>query len=356
MTPDEKRILRQQIVKYSKENCYDSDGSVKCYDLWLVGWVAAELSDRKTAVKALISNEYGLLGNLLYKLAKTPDEAITRLIERTDLEIILKALRIAGDEVLWRNEFDDDPYAMRLLVEHNKKYAARIERALLGSKPFLLSVATRCPELLQKALPSMLRDEDFVFSMVKQNYACMKYLPCKFRSSYELCLEAVRQEGYSLMYLDQEIRQRDDIVLAAVSNRGNALYLATERQKKDRRIVAAAVENCGLALDYADTVWKQDRDLVSLAVSNRGMALRYASAELQDCEEIAQIAVKNDGYAIRFVSQRLQDDPELAKMALATYADAYNYLSIRLRNDPEIKELYEQKKEEERKWLLLKMR
>lgn len=351
MTLEEKRILLQEIHKYIKENCYYTDGSIKYYDLWLVGWVAAEFQDRKNAMRVLINNEYGLLGNLLNKLARTPDESITRFVERTDLDILLKALKEAGDSVLWRNDLDDDPYAMRLLIEHDVKYARQVSADLLNSKPFLLSVVTCYPEILQKAFNRTFDDEDLVFSLIKKNCACIKYLPRRFHSDYKLCLEAVRQEGFSLMYINFDLREADEIVLAAVSNRGNALSLATDRQKKDRDIVYAAVENCGLALDYADVSWKHDFDLVSRAVANRGMALRFAAPELRDCEEIVRIAVQNDGYAIRSASDRLRDHYDLAVLALASYSDAYNYLSPRLREDPEIKRLYSSKKEEEDKWL-----
>ena len=150
MTPEEKQILLKEIPKYIKENCYFTDGNVKCYDLWLVGWVAAEFEDRRNAMKVLINNEYGLLGNLLNKLARDPEPAIYRLIERADLEVLLKALKDGGDPVLFRNDLDEDPYAMRLLIEHNKKYAKHLGADLLNSKPFLLSVVTFYPEVLQK--------------------------------------------------------------------------------------------------------------------------------------------------------------------------------------------------------------
>ena len=70
MTEEEKKILSQEISKYIKENCYYEDGSLKYNDLWLVGWVAEEFTDRKNAMKVLINNEYGLLGSLLYKHGK----------------------------------------------------------------------------------------------------------------------------------------------------------------------------------------------------------------------------------------------------------------------------------------------
>ena len=356
MTPEEKKLLIQEIPRYIKENCYYTDGSIKYFDLWLVGWVAAEFHDRKNAMRVLINNEYGLLGNLLNKLARSPDASIIRLMERSDLEVILKAIRAGGNAVLQRNELDTDPYAMRLLVAHDVKYAKHVKGPLLNDKAFLLSVVGSYPEILQNVFSRTLTDEEFVFSLVKKNYACLKYLPNKYHSDYRMCLEAAKQEGFSLMYFDFSLRDKDDIVLAAVSSRGNALSLATPRQRKDRQIVYAAVKNCGLALDYVDDIWKHDFDLVATAVSNRGMALRYAAPELQDCEEIVRLAVENDGYAIRSASERLRDHYDLAMLAITTYTDAYIYLSPRLQNHPEIIKLYSFKKEEENKWLPSKMR
>ena len=346
MTQEEKKILLREISRYVKERCYYADGSVKHYDLWLVGWVAAEFNDRRNAMKVLIRNEYGLLGNLLNKLAREPDASITRFMDHIDLEAILKAIEGAGSHAIWKNRLDKDPYSMRLLIEHDTAYAEHVSRDLLGSRPFLLSVARRCPEILQNARRTVFEDDAFAAALVRENYICLKYLPGRFYSDYLFCLEAARQEGFSLMYIDPAIRARDEIVLAAVSNRGNALSLASPRQKKDRDIVYAAVSNCGLALDHADISWKSDAELVALAVANRGMALRFAAPELQDREEIVRTAVENDGYALRFASERLRDDPDLAAAAVTTYPHAYHYLSQRLRLDPEIINLYSRKKEE----------
>ena len=356
MTPEEKRILLQEISKYVKEHCYYTDGSIKHNDLWLVGWVAEEFNSRKNAMRVLISNEYGLLGNLLNKLARNPDASISRFIDRTDLEVILKAINCTGKDAIARNKLDKDPYAMRLLIEHDRKYAKYVSQELSNSQPFLLSVVHCCPEILKDALPHTFQDTAFALSLLKKNCACLKYLPYRFHNDYQLCLEAARQEGFSLMYIDPAISAQDEIVLAAVSNRGNALSLASPRQKKNRDIVYAAVANCGLALDYADISWKRDYQLVSLAVANRGIALRFAAPELQDCEEIVKTAVENDGYAIRFASERLRCNSKIAAAAIATYPDAYHYLSQQLQNDPEILKLYSLKKEEENKWLQSRMR
>ena len=356
MTPEEKRILIKEIPKYIREHCYYTDGSIRYYDLWLVGWVAAEFTDRKNAMRVLINNEYGLLGNLLNKLARTPDEAIQQLIDRTDLEIILKAIEAVGTSAIWRNELDSDPHAMRLLLSHDASYEKYVTPELLCSRSFLLSAAPGCPEIIRRVHPRTFEEKEFALALVKKNAKCLKYLPYRFHSDYQLSLEAVRTEGYSLMYIDPAISAQDEIVLAAVSNRGNALAMASDRQRKDRDIVFAAVTNCGLALDYADVSWKHDYQLVSLAVSRHGMALGYAAPELRDCEEIVRIAVENNGYAIRSASERLRDDYDLAITALSSCSDAYKYFSQRLQEDPAIKTLYSRKKEEENKWLPSKMR
>lgn len=356
MTDEEKKLLLREIPKYIKENCYYRDGTLKRYDLWLVGWVAEKFNNRKNAMKVLISNEYGLLGNLLDKLARAPDASITRFIEQTDSKVLVKALAWDQKTVLQRNHLLTDPYAMSLLIKHDRKYLDNVPRSLLKSKEFLLAVAGSCPEIIKEVFESEFDDEQFVHSLIKKNYMCLKYLPQRFRSDYQICLEAAETEGFSMMYFDLAIRERDEIVMAAVSNRGNALSLATPEQKKNRDIVCAAVKNCGIALSYADPSLRGDFDVVSLAVNRHGMALGYASCELQDCEEIVRIAVENDGYAIRSASERLRDNRELAVMAVNTYTDAYKYLSPRLQNDTEIKQLYYSKKEEENEWLSSRMR
>ena len=134
MTKEEKKILIKEIKKYIKENCYYRDGSIKQYDLWLVGWVAEKFNDRKNAMRVLISNEYGLLGNLLNKLARTPDASITQFIEQTDLEILIKATDGNIKNVLFRNNLNTDPYAMRLFLKHNAEYLKYVSRELLKSK------------------------------------------------------------------------------------------------------------------------------------------------------------------------------------------------------------------------------
>ena len=355
MTEQEKKLFIKEIKKYIKDNCYYKDKYVKYDDLWLVGWVVGEFENKKEAMRLLINNEYGLLGNLINKYLRDPDKSIEKFIEQADLAVILEAIEYGGNVTLSKNELTSDPYAMRLLIEHDDKYAGDISGSLLGSKSFLLSAVARYPEILQKAYINIFKDEEFVYSLIKKNYACLKYLPNRFYNNYRICFEAVGQEGYSIMYFNYDLRKKDEIVLRAVSNRGKALSFASLSHKKNREIVSVAVKNCGLALEYADDSFKSDYEIVALAVGSRGLALKYASPELKDCYEIVKIAVENDGYAISLASLRLRDDYDLAVKAIASYTDAYKYLSIRLQSDPKIQEMYFSKKEEENKWLLSRM-
>ncbi len=218
MTPEEKAILMKEIPRYIRENCYYRNGFIKSNDLWLVGWVAEEFRDRKNAMRVLINNEYGLLGNLLNKLVRDPDSSVIRFMEQVDLDVILKAIKVAGVNVIPRNELHTDPYAMRLLIKHDVKYAEQINGQLLKDNDFLLSVVESCPEILQNVFARTLEDKGFVLSLVKKNYVCLKFLPNKYLSDYQMCLEAAKQEGFSIMYFDLSLRDKDELMLAAVSS------------------------------------------------------------------------------------------------------------------------------------------
>ena len=169
-TAEEKKILFHEISNYIKENCYNRDGSVKYDGVWLVGWIAEEFQDRRNAMKVLIENEYGLLGNLLYKLARTPDAAITQFIEETDTQILIKVI----DNYRWKSELCADPYAMRLLLKYDTKYAEELSKELLKSKTFLLSVVGFYPEVIRRVFQGMFKDVDFVWSLIREDYVCLR--------------------------------------------------------------------------------------------------------------------------------------------------------------------------------------
>lgn len=350
----EKKLLYKEIDRYIQDNNYYNDGTVKTSNIWLVGWIADELSDRKDAMRILINNEYGLLGNLLYKHVLNPDSSVTAYIEEADRKFIVKAIKNNPGKTIYQNKFDGDPYAIKLLIQYDKKYAKYMDAHLAARKSFVESIIVTYPEVLNLSPKKILDDEEFILSLVKKNHLCLQCLPKKYLSDYDICLEAVKREGYSLMWLDLNIKNHDEIVLEAVKNRGNALSIATSEQKKNRQIVMAAISNFGGALEYADESFRHDYDIVLKAVSTTGMALRSAAPELAFIKEIVEAAVKNDGYAIKFAPEEYRDDYETAKLALRTYPDAYKYLSERLKKDPELVKIYNESKVNYT-WLLSKM-
>ena len=291
---------------------------------------------------------------MLLSYAQAPDSAITRLIEKTDSEVLIKAVEGRRQTVIRKNHLHVNAYAMGLLLKHDKTYLEEVSAQLCRSEKFLLSVVDFSPEIVRR-IPLDILNEELAFALIQKNYICLKELPPKFCKDYEMCRKIARENGFSLMYFDLSVRSRDEIVLEAVSNRGNALSMALPHQKKNRDIVSAAVKNSGIALCYADPALQGDFDIVMQAVRTHGIALRYAAPHLRDTEEIVKVAVANDGYAFLSASSRLQAHYEIARLAVLSQADVYRYLSLSLRNHPEIKKIYASKKEEEEKWLPSKM-
>ena len=100
MSPEEKRLILREMKKYIKENNYYSDGTIKTDNLWLVGWVANEFKDRKSSLKAFLSNEYGLLGNLMYKHMRDSDPAVTHAMEEMDQNLIIEAISKSNPNII----------------------------------------------------------------------------------------------------------------------------------------------------------------------------------------------------------------------------------------------------------------
>lgn len=166
MSPADKQLFLREMRKYIRENNYYTDGTIKIDNLWLVGWVAAEFKDRKSSMKVLISNEYGLLGNLMYKHMQDPDASITSAMERMDQKLIIEAIAKSDSRVIHRNEFDIDPYAMRLLICHDRKYAKHLTPEVRNSKEFLSSIVTVYPEILTEVSSKIINDTAFALSLI----------------------------------------------------------------------------------------------------------------------------------------------------------------------------------------------
>ena len=108
----------------------------------------------------------------------------------------------------------------------------------------------------------------------------------------DLCLEAVKQDGYALFYVK---KQTPEICLVAVKQNGHALDYVEEQTPE---LCLEAVKRNGFALQY---VKEQTPEICLTAVQQNGDALQYVK---EQTPEICLEAVKQDGHALEYVKEQ----------------------------------------------------
>ena len=151
-------------------------------------------------------------------------------------------------------------------------------------------------------IPMFLKDNPEIKSIFKNridkfdktNYKNWIWLD-KNGLSYEICLEAVKQNGDVLRYVPEDLKT-SEICLTAVEQDGMALE-HVPKDLKTPEIHLAAVKQNGDALRYVPKDFRTP-EICLAAVKQDGWALRYVPKDLRT-EEICLAAVKHDSWVLR---------------------------------------------------------
>ena len=151
-------------------------------------------------------------------------------------------------------------------------------------------------------IPMFLKDNPEIKSIFKNridkldktNYKNWIWLD-KNGLSYEICLEAVKQDVDALRYVPEELKT-PEICLEAVKRDGGALDLVPE-ELKTPEICLEAVKRDGGALQFVPKAFRTP-EICLAAVKQDGWALRYVPKDLRT-EEIYLAAVKHDSWVLR---------------------------------------------------------
>jgi hypothetical protein len=130
----------------------------------------------------------------------------------------------------------------------------------------------------------------------------------------ELCLEAVKHNGYALWYVK---KQTEELCLEAVKQDGQVLKYVKEQTTE---ICLEAVKQNGCALKY---VKEQTTEICLEAIKQDGYALFYVE---EHTEEICLEAVKQNGRALMFVKEQTE---EICLEAVKQNGDALNYVKAK---------------------------
>ena len=157
-------------------------------------------------------------------------------------------------------------------------------------------------------IPTFLKNNPEIKSLFKNkinktNYENWIWLD-KNELSYEMCLEAVKQNGLALRFVPEEFKT-SEICLEAVKEKGWVLeYVPKELRTPE--ICLEAVKQDGLALQFVPNEFIT-LEMCLEAVKEKGHALEYVPKELRT-PEICLEAVKQNSYALQYVPEELKNN------------------------------------------------
>lgn len=161
-----------------------------------------------------------------------------------------------------------------------------------------LRVSFLSPDDFINYVPGAARSKEFFAEAVKINGQLLSYAREK---TPEMCLDAVRQDGYALSEVPEDLAT-EEIYVAAVRERGNSLLHVPERARS-REICLEAVRQDGQALRHVPQNL-QDDEICRVAVSQCGLALVSVP---EKSRELCLMAVRQDGSAWRYVPEQFRD-------------------------------------------------
>lgn len=156
------------------------------------------------------------------------------------------------------------------------------------------------------------------------SWSIIKWFP-SIMLTPEVCLAAVRKDGFSLIYIPYELRT-PEMCLAAVESGGHIIMYVPEKLKTPE-ICLAAVKHVGEALLFVPDELKTP-ELCLEAVRCDGYAIRYVPDELTT-SEMCLAAVKNYGWALAYVPADKQT-PKIIAAAIANNPEAAQFIKNKM--------------------------
>lgn len=334
MKLEDKERLFVELKKFYKDNY--SRGNLKSPKLNLGLRLIDEFDcDKKEALKSLLKNEHGLIGNLMYKYILSPDKDVLEFIMKNDKRIITSAIKEFRRKVIWENGLSNCLNEMLWIIDINEGYIDEIGYYLIDNNDFFYEIAKKHPHLLDKLKTRKIKDRDLLLKCIFANPECIKYLPQWVRKNKEMVLEAVKINGRLLLYTSTFFNDKD-IVYAAVKSNGMALESVDKCFKDDEELARIAVSNSPWSYRNISERLRDNKEITLIAVKGNGSVLAYASDRLKNHKEIVYAAVKNNAFAFQYVSDKYKDDKQLALIAIKKEKLMYKYLSDRLKRDIDI--------------------
>ncbi|QLY81210.1 DUF4116 domain-containing protein [Clostridium intestinale] len=156
---------------------------------------------------------------------------------------------------------------------------------------------------------------------VKQNGYAIRYVSSKVLT-YEICLEAVKNDYSSLSYIP-EVFHREELYLEAIKHDGRALRYIPDTYKSESVCMKAVFQN-GLALEFVPNNIIS-KEIFERAIEQSGLALKFVPDNRRS-KVLCVAAVNNNPLALKYVSDKFKT-PELCNVAVYSDWRAFLYVT-----------------------------
>ncbi|CAE7923035.1 unnamed protein product [Symbiodinium sp. KB8] len=186
-------------------------------------------------------------------------------------------IRRPAEQVQLLEDLQDSHHPKRVLREAPAKFRS--------DREVVLTAVVRDASCLSLADKTLQQCREFALNLADRNGMALKYCTA-FQDDLEVCMAAVKQDGFALQYASAALRKSKAVVLAAVGRDGLALEFAAPELRQDKEVVLAALEQDALSMDFVADCLKIDRDFLLFAVSVNGRVLERLAEDLQRDQEI----------------------------------------------------------------------
>eukprot|EP00439_Symbiodinium_sp_Y106_P083240 s377_g23.t1 len=243
-------------------------------------------------------------------------------------------IRRPAEQVQLLEDLQDSHHPKRVLREAPAKFRS--------DREVVLTAVVRDASCLSLAEEALQKCREFALTLADRNGMVLKYCTA-FQDDPEVCMAAVKQDGFALQYASAVLRKSKAVVLAAVGRDGLALEFAAAELRQDKEVALAALEQDAFSMDFVADSLKRDRDFLLFAVSVNGRVLERLEEDLQRDQEIV-LAQLPSGRTLGAkgicaggcLGCKLRGDREIVMKAVRQYANALAFASEELRADTEL--------------------
>lgn len=326
MSEDDVELLKKELDKYV-DDVYSGLDLYRVYNLNLCKDLIDFFSrDKKIALKVVIQNEFGLLGNLVYKYTLFGSSEIDKYVAELDRKIVQGFYNKIGENAVDVLGLSNSLEYMLMLIKTNPNIITKAGPFLRRNYKFYIGIGKINTAFLKIADLSYIRNKKEIISIIKEVPRAYIYLLDKYRADKDITQVAIDEDPTLIIYASYDIRDNKEIILKAVSKNGNSLSSASNILKDDEEVVTTAIMNSIYSLGYASERLRDDEQIVLLAIAIDGSAIQYASERIKNEKTIVVKAIKNSPYAFKFIGEELKNDIEIAKLAVTLDKSNIDYI------------------------------